>query len=112
MAQFTSALYQEAEMPDVVTQIGSRTYIGKFDRNRYDKILPAEEQPIWQIRCVETSNIAMLNMLEDEDNPSTGQQIGVGSLGSTTYKTLYPDGSKLYRYTWNDKEQYDYNYLR
>lgn len=79
------ALYTEANPADIIVSTENGTYIGKFDRSKYNPEEDAEAQPIWSIRFIATPD-------------------------ESTTKTLYPEGSKLHTYVWNDREEYNYKY--
>lgn len=82
---FLPSLFTESEPADIVMETTRGTYIGKFDRAKIDRSLPAEQQPIWSIRLVETLN-------------------------DTTIRTLYPSGMKQAMFVWDDKDSYNYQY--
>lgn len=82
---YLPAIYTEAEPADIVLSTEEGTYIGKFDRTKYDPTQDAEGQAIWSIRFIETLN-------------------------ENTVKTLYPDGIKQSVYVWNNREEYNYKY--
>lgn len=82
---FLPAIYTEAEPADIILTTDEGTYIGRFDRSKYDPAQDAEVQAIWSIRLIKTP---------DEN----------------TVKTLYPDGMKQSVYVWNNREEYNYKY--
>ena len=79
------SLYTEAEPADIVMETDNGTYIGKYNRAKFNPELPAEEQPIWSIRLVATPN-------------------------ENTFMTLYPNGIKLPVHVWNKKDTYNYKF--
>lgn len=84
----------EAVPADIVIETIRGTYVGRFDRkqlNRKAVALPIEEQPIWQIRFIETTT-------DKEKNTIT--------------RTFYPSGSKDYAFSWSDREKLSYEYAR
>lgn len=85
MKHFLPSLFTEAEPADIIIETSDGTYIGRFDRGRYDNSIPAEQQPIWSIRLVATPN-------------------------DYTIKTLYPDGIKHPNFIWDQKESYNYKF--
>ncbi len=82
---FLPAIYTESEPADIVVSAAEGTYIGRFDRSKYDSTQDAEEQAIWSIRLI-------------------------ASPDENTVKTLYPNGIKAYMHVWNDREDYNYQY--
>lgn len=82
---FLPALFTEAEPADIIISNSTGTYIGRYDRSKFNSELTAEEQPIWSIRFISTP---------DEN----------------TTQTLYPDGSRLFAFVWNNREDYNYKY--
>ena len=66
---FLPTLFTDAEPADIINSTDAGTYIGKYDRGKFDPSKPAEEQPIWSIRFIATPSEAIT-------------------------QTLYPEGSK------------------
>lgn len=85
MKNFIPSLYTESEPADIVVETEQGTYIGKYDRAKFNPGMPAEEQAIWSIRFV--------------SKPS-----------ENTIMTLYPDGVKRFVFVWNKKETYNYKF--
>ncbi len=79
------ALYIEAEPADIIEQLPEGTFIGRYDRTKYDISKPAEDQPIWSIRFFSTPD-------------------------ETTTKTLYPDGRRIPLFVWSKRTEYEYKY--
>lgn len=73
----------------VVTPDGD-VYSGKFDRSRADFSGDLKEQPIWQIRKTAVSS----------DN------------GTSTYQTLYPEGSQAFCFVWSNHASLIYTYSK
>lgn len=85
MKHFIPSLFIEADPPDITVSTDDGTYIGRYDRNKLDPEHEAEGQAIWNIRFVATPN-------------------------ATTTKTLYPNGSQLSTFVWDERESYSYKY--
>lgn len=85
MEHFIPDIYAGAVPPDIVVATEEGTYVGKYDRGRFDPETPAEEQPIWSIILYDTSQ-------------------------EGTTKTLYPGGSKRAVFVWDEREEYNYKY--
>lgn len=70
---------------DLVLTRGDKTYVCRFDRGKRDLALPADEQEIWQIKLIDSSVAGQV-------------------------RTLYPDGSKLPKFSLAQIENYNYKY--
>jgi hypothetical protein len=82
---FLPTLFTDAEPADIIESTDAGTYIGKYDRAKFDPSQPAEGQPIWSIRFIAT--------------PS-----------DTITQTLYPEGSKQPKYIWDERNLYHYKF--
>lgn len=71
----------------VVTPEGD-VYSGKFDRQKADFSNDLKDQAIWQIIKTRVAS----------DN------------GTSTYETLYPEGSKAFGFVWSDHASLSYTY--
>ena len=71
-----------------VSADGNTVYLGFRGKMQNQNDLPEEERSDWRIEKIEITN--------DE----TGQ----------TIRTLYPNGSKMYGYSWSMRKTYNYTY--
>lgn len=77
-------LFTAAVLPDIIEETPSGTFMGWFDRIKYDRKRKPHGQPIWTIRKVAVD-------------------------GSFT-EVFYPNGSRLPKFVWDDRKSYSYTY--
>lgn len=114
-------LYSEAILADIIETCAEGTYVGKYDRAKYDPSIDVHAQPIWRIRFFENTvneNTAAESIISDTDmaeempdyyTPKRVNQAIYPDFISRT-RILYPDGRPNFTFVWDNRKNYTYKY--
>lgn len=86
-------LYSEAILADIIETCAEGTYVGKYDRAKYDPSIDVHAQPIWRIRFFE--NV---------------ENVGENSAVLRRTRILYPDSRSNFKFVWDNRKNYTYKY--
>lgn len=82
--------YLKAIPADIIRENERGTFLGWFDRSKFNKELAVESQPIWRIRLFEQ---------QTDGN-------------SVVTRTLYPNGDRNFNFKFSDIDTLTYDYAK